>query len=134
MNTRVYIAAPFQRHNVAAVVRDELLEHPFVECTAHWIDDAARLGGLEGLDDETGRAIAERNYACLYDSHVVIALTYHGEGAEMWVELGRAAERGIPIVWVGRKLTPLAYTPGITRVSGVGEAIEAVVAMKARAA
>lgn len=127
MTPRVYIAAPWLRWREAERFRNALAAH-HLECTSSWIDDARTCDGpesLASLEPDVVQAVAARNDADVDDAHIVVALTWPGEGGEMFAEVARALLHGRPVVWVGERRTLSAYRPGVVLAADMFEAIDA---------
>jgi hypothetical protein len=94
---QVYIAAPFKRHAEAARMRARLAEVGH-DSTARWIDQAAASSGVDALTLDSATQAIRQNDADEGAADVVLALYFHKEGCEMFGEVARALEWGIPVV------------------------------------
>lgn len=111
---KVYIAAPFARWSRAKRARTLLRDLGFV-VDSSWIDDAERAGGRESDNPGLMQDALARNDADVSTSDVVLAMTWHGEGGEMFAEARLALLRGIPVLWVGERFIGSSFRAGSER-------------------
>jgi len=94
---RVYIAAPKAELARAKSVASQLRERG-IEVTSRWHEVLAE-GAKDPTDREERGTVLRHNLADLGRATVMLALTSDGAGRETYVEIGRAIECGIPVVW-----------------------------------
>lgn len=94
---RVYIAAPKAQVERARCIAFALHLRG-LEVVSCW-HTLVSPGDQDPTDYIDALAILEQNLADLRRADVVLALTREGEGRGVYTEIGRALERGIPVVW-----------------------------------
>jgi hypothetical protein len=84
----------------------------------------------EGPEDLRGTVLRrihrqiDTNKRDLRSAHVVFAIPQQGMGGEMFCEVARALEWGIPVVWVAQPRVILsAYDEGVGRVPAVSDGL-----------
>lgn len=94
---RVYIAAP-KAEVMRALDMAALLESYGLEVVSRW-HDIVKPGDLDPADYSDARALLEANLADLRSADAVLSLTCPCHGRGVYTEIGRALERGLPVVW-----------------------------------
>ena len=112
---KVYIAAPYVHAPVAELLAKGLA-HEGHEVTSRW-HRPKNVQSVEAelqLTQENAKHILDENNDDLYAAEVVCALGFVG-GAETYVEVGRARERGTPVIWadLGGKVPLSARAEGV---------------------
>jgi hypothetical protein len=124
----VYIAAPFGCWREAKAMAAALKSRHHIECESSWIAEAERLGGVDMAKFEMSRvdlvAATRANAVDLDRASLFVGIAGSGSaGRETYVELGRALEQGVPVVWCGPWFLS-AHAPTVVRcedsIEGVG--------------
>ena len=124
---KVFISAPFERWREAQSAQQGLILEGF-ECTSTWIEKAQCLGP----DDFSKFTRAElhghckENRAEIAEADICLAMTYKGEGGEMFAEIEAARERGAYVVWYGERKTLSAWHPHVMIAGTFVQAIAAI--------
>lgn len=126
---KAYVASPFARWTRAKRIRVLLRELGYSVDSA-WIDDAERAQGRESENVGLMRDAMARNDHDVATSDVVIALTFPGEGGEMFAEARLALHLGIPVLWVGSRRIGSCYRDGSERYDEVMDAFARIEEMR----
>lgn len=133
----IYVAAPYAR---APYVREvhSCLADLGMRIASRWAYGAPPVEVLPetptDLERASLRATRKANLEDLRGADCVLALTFPGEGREMWAEIHEAIREHVPVLWAGPVLSLAAYEPGVHRVPTVSHAIQLLVnAAKQRA-
>lgn len=125
----VYIAAPREEIERAIRVSAELAVLSGVRVVSTWPERLRAQRTDEATLSETELdAILDTNLGELRSSAIVVSFTCEGIGGETYAEIGRALERGIPVVW-SKERFGLRLSHRDTNVSVVqtdAEAVDAV--------
>ena len=126
--TRVYIAAPWGRAR-EAVAAGEALRAVGLVTTSRWIAFALASKGVDAPDAEAARVGIDMNDQDLSTSDAVLALSFAGEGGEMFAEVRFALVLNLPVVWVRGRQTLSAWRPGVVLVDDLAEGVTALLAV-----
>jgi len=118
---KIYVSASRSRKPMMLNWRERLRVSGH-KVLSEWLDDN------DDIDvrayDRTIKARVKRDLIDMQQASCVIVDTEVRDRAYMWIEVGVALERGIPIIGVGTSYGTLMYLPGIRLVSTIDELLD----------
>jgi hypothetical protein len=121
----VYVAAPYALAPMVRAIHERLYAAGCAP-TSQWARLAKHtLEQLERCSPDELRSAWELNDACIDGSDAMLFVACLNKGGESFVELGRALQLGIPVLWTGERRILSSYRNGVYRVT-LDEAMRAL--------